>query len=209
MCFGLAAYLTNFQFNSDGSASTFVPDATGLGVYEQRVAAVQPAPNSAFPLSTWNLGDIFIGAPGGVVVKIVGATTLINWITLPESDTPMQTVFDRTGTVFNGDLIVSFSQSAYRVNASGYYSLIIKDSSLANYEGLEVVPTNDARYGPLSGSVLIPQNTNPYYGKGNAGDFTQTSYVASIKNGVITNFYAGCYVDQIWFVHDYDNCKFF
>ncbi len=63
-------------------------------------------------------------------------------------------VFDATGTVYNGDLIVTFTNSVYRVSPNGSYSLIVKDNTkLKNYEGNLVVPNDVARYGSLAGNI--------------------------------------------------------
>ncbi len=83
-----------------------------------------------------------------------------------------EVVFDDSGTAYNGDLIVSFNQSVYRVGPLGTYSLIIRDARLKNYEGLLVVPNDTATYGGLAGknkrtllmikgNILIPQTAQP------------------------------------------------
>jgi len=195
----------NFQtFDNNGAKKTFVSGASGLGVQEQRVAAVQPSPTSPFPLGGWKLGDIFIGHSGGKVVKITDASTIINpWITISgESDYARQTVFDRTGTVYDGDLIVSFTTSVYKVQSSGTYQAIVKNSNLKNYEGLDIVPL-DPKYGDLSGAILIPQNPNTDNPYNYAWGLTTIAVIN--QQGSISYKDTGCYTDQVFYVHDYDN----
>ena len=70
---------------------------------------------------------------------------------------PIETVFDATGSVYNGDLLISFSHSIYRINPDGQYSLVLDTPQLQNYEGLIIIPNNPSRYGTLAGTMLIPQ----------------------------------------------------
>ena len=72
----------------------------------------------------------------------------------------VETVFDATGTVYNGDLIVTFKNSVYRISPTGQYSLIISDPQLKNYEGVVIVPNNPARYGQLASAMLFPQTAD-------------------------------------------------
>lgn len=136
------------------------------------------------------MGDIFVGHANGGVVKIVNSTVVINpWITLPENEYARQTVFDRTGTVYGGDLIVSFTYSVYRVQSSGTYQRIVYSDTFRNYEGLEIVPNDPVRYGPLAGNILIPQNpqtSSPY------SHYPRNTNIAAIApNGTIVFYDTG------------------
>jgi hypothetical protein len=73
----------------------------------------------------------------------------------------LESIFDDTGTVYNGDLIVTFKHAVYRVNPLGNYSVILESqTAIQNYEGLAVIP-NLPRYGKLAGCILIPQTEDP------------------------------------------------
>jgi hypothetical protein len=153
-------------------------------------ASVKLAPNSAFPYPGWNLGnlslkptalisiigDIFAPDVNGAVLRIQQASQITkNWVKIPGgkylfvklltnlvNEITLETVFDDTGSVYNGDLIITFKKSVYRINPKGNYSLIVASDLLDNYEGLVVVP-NNPRYGAMAGTILAPQTGNKYY----------------------------------------------
>ena len=68
-------------------------------------------------------------------------------------------MFDRTGTVYNGDLIATVGNNVYRIDVNGNYTQIAK--GVIVYEGLEVVPNVPERYGDLAGKIILPQRS-PY-----------------------------------------------
>ena len=117
-------------------------------------------------------------------------------------------VFDATGTVYGGDLIVTFTNSIYRVAPDGTATLILKDNNkLKNYEGILVVPNNVTRYGNLAGTILLPQTTDTsvvagYSGPSVSGAGKTVAVIAQDKS--VTYLDTPCHVDTLYMVDLYD-----
>lgn len=131
---------------------------------------------------------------------------------------PIKIAFDHTGVVYNGDLLVASRHTIYHVYSNGTYDIIINNPSLLdNYEGIDVVPINDTHYGPLSGTIIVPQNPNATMGNEYSAYYHSCSdnntLIASIqKDGTVNYYPAGCHADLIYVVHQVINTndtKFF
>ncbi|HZU34488.1 MAG TPA: putative Ig domain-containing protein, partial [Gemmataceae bacterium] len=103
-------------------------------------------------------GDIFVGnGKDGQIARITdnGQTVINPWVTLPGSGHGLfrgYLTFDRTG-VFSGDLIAETDRGeVWRINAAGQATEIANTHSFL--EGVEVIPNDPARYGPLAGTIL-------------------------------------------------------
>jgi hypothetical protein len=119
-----------------------------------------------------------------------------------------EVVFDATGTVYGGDLIVTFTNSIYRVSPDGVATLILKDNSaLKNYEGILVVPNDVATYGGLAGCILLPQTSDTSVVAGYSGPSVsgagKTVAVISLDKKV-TYLNTPCHVDTLYMVDQYD-----
>lgn len=107
-------------------------------------------------------GDIFVGnGTTGEITRITdkGSTVINPWVTLPGGTGLLRggLTFDNTG-VYAGDLIVTTNTGqVWRVKADGTPTLIadVKDF----LEGVTVVPNDPARYGPLAGQILAPNES--------------------------------------------------
>jgi RHS repeat-associated protein len=122
-------------------------------------------------------GDLFVGnGKDGQIARITdGGQTVINpWVTLPGTGHGLfrgYLTFDRTG-VFDGDLIAETNQGeVWRINAAGQATEIGNTHSFL--EGVEVIPNDPARYGPLAGTVLATdENSSGFYSITPAGQVT-------------------------------------
>lgn len=117
-------------------------------------------------VSGWTVGETFTGngVPGQIMrISANGGTVTNNWVTLPGETGYLagQMRFDNTG-IFNNDLIVTTTAgNVWRVKANGQPIFLANLGAGGDYEGLAVVPNNPARYGPLSGRVVIgDENSN-------------------------------------------------
>jgi len=201
-------------YNYNGNLEPLVSYSGFTLLDAQEVAAVLPAPNSAVPYGDWELGDIFLGQTqggwmnpsSGQIARVIGAQTVINpWISIPSNDfyyATTQIVFDRTGEVYDGNLLFASYQSVYEVFPNATYREIISSSELTNYEGMDVVPYNTTRYGPLSGTIVIPQNS---FENGGSYCISVNNIAAIAKDGTITEYSAGCHADLLYVVHEYVN----
>jgi RHS repeat-associated protein len=113
-------------------------------------------------------GDLFVGnGQTGQIVRITngGATVLNPWVTLPGGQGLLRggLQFDNTG-VFGGDLIVDTNAGqVWRVNAAGTPHLVADVHDFL--EGVTTIPNDPARYGPLAGNILAPnENRTGFYG---------------------------------------------
>lgn len=112
----------------------------------------------------WTPGETFTGngQPGQIMRISANAGTVTNtWTTLPgETGVPAgQMRFDNTG-LFNNDLLVTTtSGNLWRVKANGIAIHLATLPGPGDYEGLAVVPVDNARYGPLSGKIVIGNET--------------------------------------------------
>lgn len=103
-------------------------------------------------------GDLFVGnGVDGQIARITdhGATVINPWVVLPGFGHGLfrgGLQFDRTG-VFGGDLIAeTHIGELWRINAAGQATKI--GSTGTFLEGLEIIPADTARYGPLAGKIL-------------------------------------------------------
>jgi hypothetical protein len=206
-------------YEADGEIGIFTPEPTGQ-VFggEPRVASVQPELGGTVPIGGWELGDIFYVNGNEYVARMINLTTINStWVVIPGENGGKECVFDRTGTVFNGDLICTFQNSVYRISSDASYSLIATDLNL--YEGIDVVPRNESRYGVLSATVLLPCNSPPPSSTGSGsgagpapgsnGGPPQTLVASVTTDGNVTYYdpycLEGTHADQVWISHPEDN----
>jgi hypothetical protein len=202
--------LNFFTFDPTGAMQPFTP-AQGIGHLEMKPAAVKLAPNSPFPFPGWNLGDIYVPTAGGTITKIVGAQQVISpWVTIAgETHMTCELQFDETGTVLNGDLVVTNLNAVYRVKPDGTYTQIVKSNQLGNYEGIVVVPNNQTRYGGLAGFIYLPQTGDTSIVATQVGPSPPASAgrkIAQISpTGTINFLQVPCHVDTMYIVKQFDN----
>jgi hypothetical protein len=110
--------------------------------------------------SGWTLGETFTGngVPGQIMRISANGTTVTNtWTTLPgETGVPAgQMRFDNTGLFGNNLIVTTTSGNVWEVKANGVPIHLATLPGAADYEGLAVVPVDPTRYGPLSGKIVI------------------------------------------------------
>jgi hypothetical protein len=224
------------EFNNRGYIEPFMEEPEGqIFGGEPRVGSVQPVPGTNSAIGDWVIGDIYFinSQKPGAIVKITNKTNIdYEWVVITEESNPgIECVFDRAGQLFQGDLLCTFPSSVYRIFANGSHQLI--SDKLNNYEGVNVVPSDVNRYGPLASTVLLPQNGNPPNnnngppppppppgGKrgppgggpgGNQDNCGNTptggaNIIAAVHlNGSIDYYYPDCHADQVWIPLIYDN----
>jgi RHS repeat-associated protein len=122
-------------------------------------------------------GDLFVGnGQDGQIARITdNGQTLINpWVTLPGTGHGLfrgYVRFDRTG-VFGGDLIAETNQGeVWRIDATGQATEVGNTHSFL--EGVEVIPNDPTRYGPLAGTILATdESSSGFYSVTPAGQVT-------------------------------------
>jgi RHS repeat-associated protein len=122
-------------------------------------------------------GDLFVGnGQDGQIARITdgGRTVISPWVTLPGSGHGLfrgYLTFDRTG-VFSGDLIAETNQGeVWRIDATGHATEVANTRSFL--EGVEVIPNDPTRYGPLAGTILATdENSTGFFSITSAGQVT-------------------------------------
>ena len=117
-------------------------------------------PRAVNASSGWTPGETFTGngVPGQIMrISANGATVTNTWTTLPgETGVPAgQMRFDNTGLFNNNLLVTTTSGNVWEVKANGAAIHLATLPGPGDYEGLAVVPVDNARYGPLSGKLVI------------------------------------------------------
>jgi hypothetical protein len=110
-------------------------------------------------------GEVFSGnGAGGQILRISadGSTVTSTWATLP-GETGLfrgQLKFDNTG-IFGHDLLATTTTGhVWRINSAGVGTMVATLGRTADFEGLAVVPNNPSRYGPLSGKIVVGDETS-------------------------------------------------
>jgi RHS repeat-associated protein len=110
-------------------------------------------------LGGFTAGDLFVGnGQTGQIARITngGATVISPWVKLPGGQGLIRggLQFDQTG-VFGGDLIVDTDAGqVWRITAAGTPHLVANVNDFL--EGVTTIPNDPARYGPLAGTILAP-----------------------------------------------------
>jgi RHS repeat-associated protein len=149
--FGGSGGATFEQVLPNGTLAPFGGTATFSGG-EVSLTSAQPGDLTNFPLD-----DVFAAAPQAprqiALLENGGSTVIVDWVTIPgEGGGISDLAIDETGQ-FGGDLIAGTSAGDVWT-ITPQKTCIELATGLGPIEGLEVVPNNPARYGPLAGTVL-------------------------------------------------------
>ncbi len=169
------------RIDSDGNHTQF-STVSGLGD-EVKIATVRPGNVGGF-----KSGDLFSGnGVDGEILRISADGLQVDnpWVSLPGDGNGLMRGslhVDRTG-VFGGDLIaVTTVGEIWRINASGQPNKLA--SVGVHLEGLDTVPNEPNRYGPLAGKII-------------AGAEEQGVLYAIDPQGIVTTFSPGVNIEDI------------
>jgi hypothetical protein len=155
------------QVGIDGLPIPYSP--LRLGTDELKLAIAHTG--SAFPQDTLFAGN---GRDGEILrISPDGATVINPWVVLPGTNHGLfrgSLFVDNTG-IFQGDLLaVTTLGEVWRVNSAGTATRVAAVNT--HLEGLLVVPTDVAKYGPLSGKLLAgAEDQGLLYAFDTAGNF--------------------------------------
>ncbi len=135
-------------------------------------------------------GEVFSGnGAGGQILRISadGSAVTNTWASLP-GETGLfrgQLHFDRTG-IFGHDLLATTTAGhVWRINSAGVGTFLANLGRGGDFEGLTVVPNNPARYGPLSGKIVIGDETsNSLWTVDPFGNMNRIDNVAPLVEGL-------------------------
>ena len=134
---------------------THVPFSAAAGFGDEVYIAIARSGN----LGGFKPADLFVGnGASGQIARITdgGATIISPWVVLPGGSGLIRggLYFDDTG-VFAGDLIISTDAGQiWRVKADGTPTHVGDTHSFL--EGVTTIPDDPARYGPLAGTIVAP-----------------------------------------------------